>query len=266
MFERIFNLNLFKPSIKGRIKPNGLLILYFLHADLLDENWLGRLRASLRSLIPLPKGARFCLADYSSQPCVPRSLLREFSTNYYHCAAPLPFNRSWSINHAYKRFKNNKDKYLLFTDIDLVFPPNFLDSALALSGDKNAIVIPSVFYLHQKASNVDLPYAVLRREIDSAWRQFFGGACLCPTRLYEKVRGFDEKYVGWGAEDNDFINKIESVDGEVIKSEKLEVLHLDHPRIGEENKVLVKRNRERLARKERGEIVMIGDSPWGEKV
>ncbi len=77
------------------------------------------------------------------------------------------------------------------------------------------------------------------------------------------MRGFDEQYVGWGAEDNDFINRITSVGGTVLKLPEFEVLHLDHPRTAEQQKEVVARNRRRLARKTAGEIPMIEQLPWG---
>jgi hypothetical protein len=248
---------LFKRSASG-------LVIFFIHADSLDDQWTERLDASIRSLQPLPKRWRICLGDYSSRPQVSPVLLEKYSIDYFHYPVSLPFNRSWSINFAYKKFKKRPDRFLIFTDMDLIYPPGFWSDALAILGESRGIVIPNVYYMHENDSKCDLSYNELYDRIEASWRRFYGGACLVPTELFEHIHGFDENYVGWGAEDNDFINRIKSVGGSVSKSDTLEVLHLDHPRVGESNKELVNRNRERLACKERGEISMIGIEPWGE--
>ena len=243
-----------------------MFILYFIQADMLDEHWLNRLEASLRSFGALAEDTRFCLADYSSQPSVPEELITEFSIHYLHHSAPLPFNRSWSINYAYKQFVREDDTHFLFTDIDLVFPPGFLADISKTLGQEKGVVIPNLFYLTHEASNSVLTHTELSKEKSNAWRIFYSGACFCPVDLYEQIHGFDELYVGWGAEDNDFINRILSVNAEVIKTPDLEVLHLDHPRTAEQNDFLVKKNRNRLAQKECGNIILIDDVPWGEAI
>lgn len=243
-----------------------MFILYFIQADELDEQWLKRLEASLRSFGTLPKNSRFCLADYSTQPSVPEELISNFSIDYLHYPAPLPFNRSWSINYAYKKFVQDYDTHFLFTDIDLIFPPDFLVHTTKILGQINGIVIPKLFYLTHESSKASLTYIDLSVEKSSAWRTFYSGSCFCPITLFEEVHGFDEMYIGWGAEDNDFINRILSVNAEVIKALELEVLHLDHPRTAEQNDFLVKKNRARLTQKESGNIILIDDTPWGEEV
>lgn len=156
------------------------------------------LEVPLRSFSELPKDTRFCLVDYLAQPSVPEELITKFSIDYVHHPAPLPFNSSWSINYAYKQFVREDDTHFLFTDIDLVFPPDFLvDTVKALNHEKG-IVIPIVFYLTHVASRVDLSYTDLAKEKTSSWRVFFGGACFFPAALFEQVHGFDELYVGWG--------------------------------------------------------------------
>lgn len=244
-------------------KQSGF-VLFFVHADELDSAWIKRLEASVKSLLPVPKGWRVCLGDFSSRARVPPELLKKYSIDHFHHPASLPFNRSWTINFAYKRFKKSQDHFLLFSDMDLVYGPEFWSDAFTLLAKSKGMLIPHVYYLHAEDSICELSYPQLHERIGRSWRRFYGGAGLLPAKLFEEVHGFDEKYVGWGAEDNDFINKIKSVGGDVIKAESLEVLHLDHPRVGESERDLVKRNRERLARKERGEILMIDNEPWGE--
>lgn len=56
------------------------------------------------------------------------------------------------------------------------------------------------------------------------------------------------------------------MNSEVIKTPHIEVLHLDHPRTAQQNDILVKKNRARLAQKECGNIILIDDAPWGEVI
>ncbi len=244
-----------------------MFILYFIQSDSLDKDWQQRLVASLRSFGSLPDDTRFCLADYSKTPSVPEELLSHYSIEHIHTPAPLPFNRSWSINYAYKTFARKEDTHFLFTDIDLVFPRNFLaDAYRTLNNNKRGIVIPNLFYLPQNVSDTSATYTELSIKAHKSWRTFFSGSCLCPVELFEQVHGFDEMFIGWGAEDNDFINRVTSVGAEVIKSPSLKVMHLDHPRTAEQNSDLVTKNRARLAKKECGEIVLIDDIPWGQNI
>lgn len=240
------------------------LVLYFVHADALDGQWLSRLESSVRSIHPLPKRWRVCIADYSSTRAVPPEFADKYNIQYFHLPGPSPFNRSWSINYAYKKFKKNTDRYLFFTDLDLVFPPNFWKSSFEILGSRHAILIPLVYYVRQEASDTLACYEDLSKQKENSWRQFFGGACLLDPHLFERIRGFDESYVGWGAEDNDFINRIQFVGADVIKTSNIEVMHLDHPRTGESNEELVRKNRKRLKQKEEGNIPMIESRPWGE--
>jgi len=48
-----------------------------------------------------------------------------------------------------------------------------------------------------------------------------------PRNIYEQINGFDEKFVGWGGEDNAFYHAAKIVGGDVLRMEG-DVFHLWH--------------------------------------
>jgi hypothetical protein len=56
-----------------------------------------------------------------------------------------------------------------------------------------------------------------------------GGLSVIARRdAYDAIGGFDESYVGWGGEDNDFIDRAEYAGG-VYRFGYMPMLHLEHP-------------------------------------
>ena len=55
-----------------------------------------------------------------------------------------------------------------------------------------------------------------------------GGSIVARRDAYDAIGGFDESYVGWGGEDNDFIDRAGFFGG-VYRFGYLPMLHLQHP-------------------------------------
>lgn len=55
-----------------------------------------------------------------------------------------------------------------------------------------------------------------------------GGCVFVSARLYRKAGGFDERFLGWGGEDREFVDRVQSL-ADVRRHPEL-LLHLDHER------------------------------------
>jgi GT2 family glycosyltransferase len=55
-----------------------------------------------------------------------------------------------------------------------------------------------------------------------------GGSIVARRDAYDAIGGFDESYVGWGGEDNDFVDRARFFGG-VYRFGYLPMLHLQHP-------------------------------------
>lgn len=56
----------------------------------------------------------------------------------------------------------------------------------------------------------------------------FGITPIIPRRIFNKIGGYNEKFIGWGAEDQDIINRASSECGPIVKSPEYLWLHCFH--------------------------------------
>ena len=59
---------------------------------------------------------------------------------------------------------------------------------------------------------------------------FWGFQVSAPTALARKIRGYDESFVGWGGEDQNFAGRMKRAGATLIGRFDLLCYHLDHPR------------------------------------
>jgi glycosyltransferase involved in cell wall biosynthesis len=115
------------------------------------------------------------------------------------------WNKSRALNVG---IRASRGHYVLCTDADMIFAPNFLSTLLAAQhteGDQ-AFVLCQSRDLPEALTETpwalqDMPTLIAR----SHYRERQGtGACQMATRaFFERVRGYDEGYKGWGQEDTD---------------------------------------------------------------
>lgn len=130
------------------------------------------------------------------------------------------WNRAHCLNIGVKK---SKAYYVLTSDIDIIFDPDFVATLLA-DCSKDSVVHAPVYYLD--AGVIDIPQDVEKLESAVSY-----GICSCVHRdVFYDVGGYDEFYCIWGAEDRDLKNKLEKQGiKEKILSEKALLFHQWHP-------------------------------------
>lgn len=63
------------------------------------------------------------------------------------------------------------------------------------------------------------------------WLKFFSCNAVVPKSYFDKAGGFDEKYKGWGMEDNDLAYRLCNEGLKIIINSKMEVLHQFHANV-----------------------------------
>lgn len=129
------------------------------------------------------------------------------------------FERSRLNNVAIKSCSSD---YIMTTDVDMFFAPLFIETLFSHCSE-NTFVESRTMYWKQPLAN-DIyngklnPFFDLNScKIGRIKKRTTAGGCQCAHKsLWNKVRGFDEKYIGWGSEDCDLLNRM-AMSGAKIK-------------------------------------------------
>jgi len=135
------------------------------------------------------------------------SKIREFNLKCKHIflKSKMPFNKSWGFNVGMKYSNSN---VIIFGDSDLVMAPEkFIESINLLSQYEMVSPYNSVIDLTTQESS--LPITRLstidrpgRGETDIQKVPLCGGICIFRKSAVEKIGGWDQKFIGWGGEDD----------------------------------------------------------------
>ena len=142
-----------------------------------------------------------------------------------------PFSKAKVINKAVEKSKGD---ILVIADADIFFSPSLLEESIKHL-ETHAWVIPFKYVLNlSKKSTHDLletkPQWPIPIEIETRQRPYAameGG--IFPRKHFETVGGFDERFVGWGGEDDAFAASLNILCGHVKRMETT-LYHLWHER------------------------------------
>lgn len=142
----------------------------------------------------------------------------------------MPFNRSWALNIGLSY--STKD-FIVFGDSDIFMKPNdFLKALKEL--EKNEMVSPynKMIDLSESENNLNFDeiYKIDRTgrgELDNQKINISSGISMYRRSAIEKIKGWDESFVGWGGEDNLQTYKVKRF----LKYTEMEApcYHLNHP-------------------------------------
>lgn len=161
-----------------------------------------------------------------------RSLAEANEARVLHTVTSETWNKSRALNIGIRAARG---RYILCTDCDMVFAPNFLSTLL----DTQRAEDDRAFVLCQSR---DLPASWAERRWSlsdletliegSSYRARPGtGACQMATRaFFEELRGYDEGYRGWGQEDSDMTYRAGRA-GRVLRwvEDQTAMMHQWHP-------------------------------------
>jgi glycosyltransferase involved in cell wall biosynthesis len=156
-----------------------------------------------------------------------------------HAFNAVDFNKSWGLNLA-TRYATTP--WLFFADADLMLPSGIEESIDLLARGVEVVKPYSrlVDLTEHETDALDegvLPDAVSSTTSGVDARQMIGehvvlagGVFAMQLKTFAKLGGFDERFVGWGGEDNAMTIKIQRARPSTMQLDAL-ALHLFHPRI-----------------------------------
>lgn len=183
---------------------------------------------------------------------------------YLHQHAPegMPYNRSWALNAGVRAARA---PIVVLHDADMVVPKDFAAAIVAAMGDSlDALRLPRfIFYLDEATSLVvqDTRAFPAGLRVDTVIAN--NRTPVAVTRAaYLAIGGHDEGYCGWGAEDDDFMDRLRTL--RLGEGAFLPIVHLWHPEAPKRDAHL---NQERLRRSRAmsldDRLRSLSRLPWG---
>lgn len=214
------------------------------------------------------------LVDYGSEIDLAQkveNLCNEYGfINYtYHHTQFQPWNKSRALNSV---IKNLQSDFCFVADVDLIFHPDFVKKAILLQQPEKTIYFQVGFLSpDEKTEGKSFDeFSNFRKSTSEAT-----GLSLFPLKVLKELRGFDEFYHFWGAEDTDLHIRLRNAGYEVEYYDKeLLMLHQWHPsyRSKEINKLtediqiegIVQLNHQHLKFAQQNKITSVNPNGWGE--
>jgi len=191
---------------------------------------LKRLKNSLDSLKKQSvSGFEVFFVDYGSDKEIAETsekLCRnyEFVIYNYYPTQFQPWNKSRALNSV---IKNLEREFCFVADVDMIFHHEFVEKAIKLQADNKTVYFQVGFLEPYKIlENKEFgDYKYNRKSTDEAT-----GLSMFPLKVLKELRGFDEFYHFWGAEDTDMHVRIKNAGYEVeFYDEEVLMLHQWHP-------------------------------------
>jgi hypothetical protein len=154
------------------------------------------------------------------------SLLKNYDfVNYqYYPTQFQPWNKSIALNSVIKELDEG---FCFIADVDMIFHPEFVAKAISLQ-KQNTSTYFKVGFLNEEETKLTKNYPDYKTDFEST--DGATGLTMFPVKALQKLRGFDEFYHFWGAEDTDMHVRLRN-DGHDVNFYDSEILmlHQWHP-------------------------------------
>jgi len=207
----------FRIANKFRLR-NLLSSLLGIHNSFIDK--------SKYSIIAVNQDAEDCYED----------VISDYVDHYIFAKNETAYNVSWARNIG--AVCGRESEILLFWDIDIVAPRELINKIYESFDDSIGCVVPytSGINLNERSTSYfiehipsTIAYNSLMDNLNGqVMHEVYGFMIAVRSNEYFKIGGFDERYEGWGDEDNDFYSRIYA--STKIRRLNLPIYHLDHPR------------------------------------
>ena len=235
------------------MSPNGFTLTVVLPVRNRGGVRLDNCLKSLRWQQGVPHGSvEILVSDFGSNPEYREEIEKlgqQHGARVHFTPANGMWNRSRALNIGIKRARG---RLVLCTDVDMVFAPNFLRSALDVQAEagERALVLCQCIDLGEQTQGrvIDLP-DLPELQQGAVLRPSYGmGGCQCaPASWFRRVRGFDQGYRYWGAEDKDLVLRAKNDGLSIVwMTDRTTMMHQWHPSAQYDRPLLVRTNRLRL--------------------
>mgnify|MGYP003114338527 CR=1 FL=1 len=234
-----------------------------------------RVKKSLDSLAQQStKAIEVFLVDYGSSVTFSSEIKEVCKSydfvNYNYCPTQhQPWNKSRALNSV---IKNLASDFCFVADVDMIFHPDFVKKALQLQRTETTVYF-QVGFLSMKEEVEGKKYKEFSNYRKSTSEAT--GLSMFPVKVLKKLRGFDEFYHFWGAEDTDMHVRIRNACYPIKFYDKdVLMLHQWHPsyRSKEAKKLtkevqisgIVQLNHEHFNFAKKHNIAQVNPEAWGE--
>ncbi len=225
----------------------------------------------------LPMGSvHAVVVDYGSAPLEAAraaAVCADLGAGYIRIEASGPWSRGRCLNIGIRRAET---KYVLTSDVDVVFSPGYVaDAVAALEAAPLSVVVAPMWDLPEESADTFRRAAETQERIDlDYWKKHstprFGidshpSVTMTYTVFYHLIRGYDEYFEVWGGEDRDLMERLTNVGLVPVPLETDSFyLHQWHPKFegvdAGENAPEIRRNRKYFADHH---SILRNDASWG---
>lgn len=153
-----------------------------------------------------------------------------FVDYHYQPTSYQPWNKSRALNSV---IKNLESEYCFVADVDLIFHSQFIEKASRLQDGDRSVYFQVGFL--PSGVEPDKSFFITRDYRTSTHEAT--GLSMFPVRVLKDLRGFDEFYHFWGAEDTDMHVRLKNAGYEInFYDKEVLLLHQWHPSYRSEEK------------------------------
>jgi len=187
---------------------------------------LPHLLMTLRSLAGQLDAAIECVVVEQSATREIESRLPSW-VRYIHTPSTDDYNRAWTLNAGAAAARG---EIVVLHDNDMLVPARYAAECVARASEGWDFLELKrfTFYLDESRTRAVFESGIVPTDVPSTVIQNLLGATIAARRsAYLAIGGFDESFVGWGGEDNEFWERAE-VGGKAYRFGYLPFMHLHH--------------------------------------